>query len=214
MAELGRRFEPRGFQFVNAGVDGSLAWNVLQRLDQIIACRPDVVTLLIGTNDVNATFDERHEAFYRRRQRIPRQPTLHWYRECVDAILGRLRSETSARLAVLDLPPLGEDVASETNRRVEAYNAALREAAAAHEVPCLPLHDRLVTMLPPDHRPPPYTGSFAVLLKAAFSHVLLRRSLDEIARRNGLAVLTDHIHLTERSAEVVADLISDFLSSR
>jgi acyl-CoA thioesterase I len=211
VAELQRRSGPGGTRFVNAGVDGDLAWNVLQRLDRVVACRPDVVTLLVGTNDVLATLDARREAFYRRRKHIPRTPTLDWYRECVDAVLGRLRSETTARLAVLDLPPLGEDLSGETNRRVGAYDAALREVAAAHGVPVLPLHDRLVAMLPPGHRPPPFDGSSAVMLKATFAHLLLRRSLDEIGRRKGLAVLSDHVHLTERSAAVVSDLIGDFL---
>jgi lysophospholipase L1-like esterase len=214
VAELERRLGPAGFEFVNAGVNGNLAWNVLQRLDDVIARRPDMVTLLVGTNDVNATLFPRWEKAYRRQQHIPQTPTLDWYRECIDAILGRLRSETAARLAVLDLPPLGEDLASEANQRVDAYNAALREVTAAHEVPCLPLHDRLVKLLPPDHRPPPYTGSTAVLLKATFGHLLLRRSFTEIARRNGLSVLADHVHLTERGAEVIADLIAESLASR
>jgi lysophospholipase L1-like esterase len=214
VAELERRFESAGFEFVNAGVNGNLAWNVLQRLDAVIARRPDVVTIQIGTNDVNATLFPRWAKVYRRQQHIPQTPTREWFRECVGAVLGRLRSETSARVAVLDIPPLGEDVASEANRRVDGYNATLHEVAAEHGVACLPLHDRLVTLLPPGHRPPPYTGSTAVILKATFSHLLLRRSFDEIARRNGLAVLADHVHLTERSAGVVAELIGEFLSSR
>lgn len=211
VAELEKRFGPGGTRFVNAGVDGDLAWNVLQRLDGIVAHRPDVVTLQVGTNDVLAALDPRHAALARRRKRVPRTPTLDWYRECLDAVLGRLRAGTPARLAVLDLPPLGEDLASEANRRVDAHAAVLREVAAAHAVPVLPLHERLLAMLPPGHRPPPWTGGVAGLLQATFTHLLLRRSLDEIGRRNGLAMLSDHVHLTERSAAVVADLVGEFL---
>jgi lysophospholipase L1-like esterase len=212
--DLMRRLGPTGFQFVNAGVNGNLAWNVLSRLDEVIACRPDAVTLLIGTNDINATFSPRTEAGYRRRQHIGQTPTLGWYRECLDAILERLRLETDAQVAVLDLPPLGEDLNSEMNRRVDAYNAALREVADEHHVPSLPLHARLVKLIPNDHRPPPYTGSTAVIVKGALSHVVLRRSFDDIGRRNGLSILTDHIHLTERGAAVIADLIDEFLAAR
>jgi len=101
---LDARFTAEGYQFVNAGTDGNLAWNVMQRLDEVIACQPDVVMLLIGTNDVIGTIDQRWEAMYRRRQKIPRTPTLDWCQECVDAILTRLQSDTSARIALLDLP--------------------------------------------------------------------------------------------------------------
>ena len=49
-----------GYRFVNHGVDGDLAWNGLQRLDKVIAGQPDAVSILIGTNDVNATMSERN----------------------------------------------------------------------------------------------------------------------------------------------------------
>ena len=46
-----------GTRFINAGVNGQLAYNITQRLDEVVAQQPDVVTLLVGTNDVNAQFD-------------------------------------------------------------------------------------------------------------------------------------------------------------
>ena len=39
-------------QIVNDGIAGDLSWNALQRLDAAIQCEPEVVILLIGTNDV------------------------------------------------------------------------------------------------------------------------------------------------------------------
>lgn len=42
-------------------------------------------------------------------------------------------------------------------------------------------------------------------------HLLLRRSWDDIGRRNGLALLTDHIHLNDRAADILADLVNGFL---
>jgi lysophospholipase L1-like esterase len=83
---LQQRLAPGGYQFVNAGIDGGLAWNVLQRIDDIIRCQPDIVTLQAGTNDVNATYGVRQEKTYRRQQHIPHTPTLDWYVECVDGI--------------------------------------------------------------------------------------------------------------------------------
>lgn len=56
-------------------------------------------------------------------------PTLDWYTECVDGILTRLESQASARIAVLDIPMIGEDLTSDMNRRVDSYNQALRRAS-------------------------------------------------------------------------------------
>ena len=171
------------YEFVNAGINGNLAWNVLQRLDGIVACRPDAVTLLVGTNDVLGTLGPSWETTYRRQQHIRRTPTLAWYRESVGAILDRLRAETDARVAVLDLPPLGEDLDSETNGRVRAYNAALLEVAAAAGVPVLPLHERLVALLPAGHRPPPFAGRRDLMGSSLFRRLVLRAILGPDRRR-------------------------------
>jgi lysophospholipase L1-like esterase len=204
-------WEPRGHQFVNAGINGQLAYNVAQRLDAIIACRPDVVTLLVGTNDVNAGFDDEWQQRYRKQQHLPVAPTMAWYRKHIEMILTRLRDETDARIAVIEIPILGEDLSSRMNGLVDAYNAELHAAAAAHEIPCLPLNAELQAALPPDHRPAPYEGSVSLVAKAAMGHLLLRRSWDDIGRRNGLALLTDHIHLNDRAADILADLVGGFL---
>jgi len=37
--------------FINAGINGDLAWNLYQRIEDVIKCNPDIITILIGTND-------------------------------------------------------------------------------------------------------------------------------------------------------------------
>jgi lysophospholipase L1-like esterase len=209
---LQRRFAPGGYQFVNAGIDGALAWNVLQRIDAVIRCQPDIVTLQVGTNDVNATYNAFWARTYRRQQRIPQAPTLDWYTGCVDAILARLQSQTSARIALLDIPMIGEDLTSDLNSRVDAYNQALRRVADTHAVDCLPLHDRLASLLPGAHHPPPYTGRVGPMIRASLSHNWLHRSWDRISAANGLAVLTDQVHLNDRAAAAAAGLVADFIT--
>lgn len=209
---LKQRLQPEGYAFLNAGVNGNLAWNVLQRIDAIVACRPRIVTLLVGTNDVNATFSEAWTEMYRKEQGLEKTPDLDGYCESVAAILDRLRG-ASIRPVVLEIPMLGEDLSSTMNRRVDEYNAALRDICNEREVECLPLHERLAAMLPTDGTPPPYTGDRNLMARSIMTHLLLRRDWDDVSRRNGLTLLTDHIHLNNRAAAVVAELISDALTS-
>lgn len=213
VALLAQRLGPQGYEFVNAGVNSQLAWNVLQRLDEVIACDPDIVTVLIGSNDVLATISPAHEARYRRYQRLPRRPTIEWYRENVGRILERLETETRAQPVALELPPLGEDLDSALNRSVDRYNDVLLEECERRGVPCLPLHRRLVDLLPTEHRAPPGAGSTGPMAAAAARRLLLRQDWNAISAKRGLRLLTDHVHLNGTAAALVADLLTAALTS-
>ena len=203
-----------GVQFVNAGVSGDLSWNALQRLDATIQCKPSVVILLIGTNDVaTADNDSRAGRWVRRWKHIEHVPTPQWYVENVSAILRRLQTETSARIAVVEIPIMGEDLDGEMNRRVDDYNEALHRVAADFGVPCLPLHQRMVELLPSDHVPPPFSTSARPLLNSLYQHHVRRRTWDEAAASNGLVLLTDNTHLGERAGGIIVDLVADFVAT-
>ncbi len=56
------KLSDRGFIIVNAGVNSELAYNVLSRIDEIIRCKHDYVTILIGTNDANSSLSQENTA--------------------------------------------------------------------------------------------------------------------------------------------------------
>lgn len=208
---LEQQFVDKEIQFVNAGINGNLAWNVLQRLDDIIACQPDMVTLLVGTNDVNATFSPEWEENYRQQQGIPETPSIGWYQENIEAIIERLQTETSAKIAILSLPMLGEDLESESNQKIIQYNALLAEIVQQKNITYLPLHQQLSKLLSPESSPPPYNGEIDLMTRAMFQHHILRKSWDDISGQNGFDVLTDHIHLNDKAAKVIANLVASLL---
>lgn len=210
---LRERLERDGFAVVNGGINGNLAWNVLHRLDAVIACRPDAVVLLVGTNDVLGTLGPGWESMYRQQQHIPSTPAPDWFRATLAEILRRLAAETGARVAVLDLPPIGEDLGSATNDRVRAHNAIIREVAAEHGAALLPLHDGLVALLPPDHAPAPFDGTRRLMGAALVRRAVLRQPWGRISAANGLVLLTDGVHLNDRAAAVVADLVEGWLTT-
>jgi lysophospholipase L1-like esterase len=123
------------------------------------------------------------------------------------------RAETGARVAVLDLPPIGEDLGSATNDLVRRYNAVIREVAAERGIRVLPLHERLVALLPEDHAPAPFDGTRRLMGAALVRRAVLRQAWSQVSAANGLAVLTDGIHLNDRGAAVVADLIEAWLTA-
>jgi len=206
-----------GFQFINHGVNGDLAWNGLERLDRVIAERPDFVTILIGTNDVNATMSERNRLRYQAFNHLPTEPTLTWYECNLGTIVQRLKQETHARLALLSLAVIGEDLEHEANRKVALYNEAVRRVAQEEKTAYLPLHERMVAylrehaaerpQLPPrlEYRDGLHNTGNALALHAT------GLSWDEVSRRNGLLLTTDCLHLNSVGAGMIADLIEAWL---
>jgi acyl-CoA thioesterase-1 len=192
---LRERAEFRGHTFVNAGVNGNTSADLLGRIDtDVVACRPDAVTLLIGTNDV--------------RDGVP----LEQYRENLAAIVDRIRSRTQARIALMSLPPFGENLDAGINRRLAAYNGVIKDTAARARVDYLPLYERLAGLLRQGERPS-YDFGFGLAFRAGAEHYLLGRNWDEVARGNGLDLFVDHIHLSDRGGAVLTDLAAGWLSS-
>jgi lysophospholipase L1-like esterase len=208
---LRQKLSTEGYEFINAGINGDLGYNVLQRLDVVLECRPDTVILLIGTNDINATFSQKIAASYHKNKQIPVIPDLEWSGSNLEKIFEQLTAAKIKNLAVLSIPMLGENIDSEMNSRVEKYNEKLRDLAIKYQIEYLPLHERLMDELPKVVKPPIYQGQMGLIVKAVFRRWVLRQTWQSISKRYGFHFLTDHIHLNEKGAKIISDLIEQYL---
>ena len=53
--------------FLNEGINGDVVWQVHQRLEPILACKPNIVTIMIGSNDAMASFDKKSGERYKKK---------------------------------------------------------------------------------------------------------------------------------------------------
>ena len=113
---LAERMKGNDITVTGAGVNGDCSYNLLQRLDQIIAQRSDAVTVLIGSNDAWSTLSDANARKIVKRKNLPAAPTLSQYRENLAAIVARLRAKTDAQIALVSLPVLGQDLDSPAAR--------------------------------------------------------------------------------------------------
>lgn len=211
---LRKRIAPQGYAVVNAGVNSNLAWNVGKRLDAVIDCDPDIVTVLIGTNDANAALHETNARRLIQKWQLPRRPDHDWFRENLAHIITRLKKETRAQIALLSLPPIGEDLDHPACRRTIQYSRTIQELALAHRVAYLPLNEILLGYLSGRERTPrvSYTGDTRPLLYASlFQHHLLGVSYDRLSEKNGLLLLIDMLHPNTRCAAMTAKMVEDFI---
>lgn len=212
---LDQRMAEDGFQFINAGVAGDQAYNVLMRLDSVIDYQPDFVIILVGTNDVTATLGSTLARISRLTRRFPQPPSAEFYKYNMLRIINTLKERTSAKIALVSLPVLGEDLESMPNHLIKDYNAMLKDIADEKQVGYLPVYELQEEYLREVQRGNgrPYESGGMLSIKALARHYLLRQSFDEISRKHHFVLLTDGIHMNSRSATFIADEIEAFLRS-
>ncbi len=206
---LGERLDADKYDLVNAGINSQLSYNILQRLDEVIACEPDYVFVLIGTNDVNAVILEGNAEGYINGQNLPQPPSAAWYRENMTVIATKLKVETKAQIVLLSLPTVGELPDSHAYQLSAEYSAIVQEVAEDTAVSYLPLHETMDTYL----RQQPgirtgYSEDWLQLVNDGIRrHYLYRQSFNAIGQRNGFLLHTDPLHLNTTGATIIADLL-------
>jgi lysophospholipase L1-like esterase len=209
---LNQRMHKYSFHFVNAGVNGDLAYNVLMRLNTVVDKQPDFIIILVGTNDVIGALVPRLAKWYRRVKRLPQLPTEQWYRDNILKIVHYLKENTRAKIALASLPVLGENLTSTFNKTISAYNVHLKEIAIQEQVGYLPIHERQEEYLA---RTQPTGRDFEsggrLTRGLLIRHYLLRQSFDTISKKYGYVLVTDGIHMNSRGASFIIEEIESFL---
>ncbi|WP_399887736.1 SGNH/GDSL hydrolase family protein [Streptomyces sp. BBFR51] len=213
---LERRHPPGDMRIARFGANGDFAYNLSRRLDAVVADPPDVITVLIGTNDARASLADYPVERAMKRKQLPERPSAGWFQQCLGAVVERLRTETDATIGLVSLPVLGQELDGAAAQASLAYSRMIAEVATANEATYLPLHERQIEELrqagppPIPYREPTPAAGVGVLVQ----HAVLRRSLDTISRRRGLVLTTDHIHQNSRGAALVAEVIDNCLPTR
>lgn len=196
----------------NAGVNGDLAFNLAERLPSIVACAPDDVVVLIGTNDICG---EQTAEVAQRQQREKELPELasqaFFEREFTRVLLG-LKAATNARIIAVTPPLLGEDLRHPVHARLQKYAQCITETAAKHGASVIAFHEAMERALRASGhaaRPGFQPGFREVMWMALvpFQRYLAGMSYDRISHRRGLWGSADLIHLNERSGTILADLL-------
>ncbi|MEQ8352207.1 MAG: GDSL-type esterase/lipase family protein [Leptospiraceae bacterium] len=203
------------FEVINAGINSNLSHNVRRRMPELLNCNADVITILIGTNDVNSTLHPEFLENYQENMGIHGTPNLAQYRENVNQIVDEFQSRDGhTRIALISLPVIGENLDSEANTKIQKYSQALKEISNARGVVYLPLNEMLREYLEgratsENQCDEPHT----LIEESVAAHYLFGKDYNNISRSNGFFLVTDCLHLNETAGKILADLIVEFIES-
>lgn len=209
-----QRKNPNYF-FFNAGINGDLTFTLKKRWDEIIALQPDFVTILIGTNDINATLGEDEFKTYKDMGKLEKgeRPDIVHFKDNLYFLVGRLKKETSAKIALISLPLLTEDLNSIPNQKVDKYNKIIQEIAEGNDIAYLPLHEKQKNYLL-SHQSSTNVSSASknrLIYQSVVYHYLLKKDWNYISQKNGFQLLTDTIHQNDIAGKMIADLVEGWL---
>lgn len=197
------------YAYINFGVAGYEAYNVLNKLGKAIDAKPDFVVLLVGTNDVTSSLDPVLAIKTRKWKHIPHEPTLANYSNNITSIIRQLKQETKAAIALASLPLIGENLESVENKEVDQYNNVLKQIADHENICYIPVNERQKAFLIEKNGGigKDAMNTTKMAFQSLFRHYLLFESLDRISKRNGFLLLTDGIHQNTLGAQLIADEI-------
>ena len=202
--------------FLNEGINGNTAWQVIQRLDPILQCKPDLIILMIGTNDALGSFDINSGLRYKKNNELPEVPTFEKYKKHFNELIEKIGLQS--KIAICTLPPIGENVNSEVNKHVNLFNDYIKLIANQKNLSLLPVSDALWSDIQSRTYPlkleynPKVIPLFRRIFGGIFHHYIFKKSWNDISSAKGQWILFDQIHLNERGAEIVYKLAKDFIA--
>lgn len=200
---------------LNAGVNMQCISNVKQRIEEVIACKPSHVTVLVGTNDLKAQASAFEGWLYTVFGKIPNVGTLKTYERDLTEIRDRLLA-AGVRVALVSPPVLGEDINSAANQRAKAFAEAVQRTAANGGERCtyFPLFEQTCAELPKTGGAP-YDGVrfFYWLCLLCFDMHVFRRDLADVQRERKLGATLDLVHLGPKAANYLAAMTAAFVTT-
>ena len=208
--------------YLNAGMNGDLSWNVNQRIDEIIKCDPDLVFLLIGSNDAMGSLSKDAGEFYKKFKNLPLLPALGWYEKNYDQILQKLLKSTSAKIILITIPWVGEHENSKIISIIKEHNKVIKKLSLKYELKVLPFFDEMGKLILSKHQQnnstemiPVYTRKKNASLSVfgILKYYQLGFSWNEIGDKNNLSATFDFIHLNERSGILLEHLVQQSMKT-
>ncbi len=123
-------------RIINAGISGEKAEDMVKRFEKdVIARKPNIVTISVGINDVWHRLEQPHDP-----------KVLEAYRKNLDRMV-RMAQDAGARVFILSPTVIQEDPQSQGNQRLKMYIEAGQEVAREGKAEYVNLHEMFLRVV-------------------------------------------------------------------
>jgi lysophospholipase L1-like esterase len=204
------------YQIFNAGVNADLSYTLLNRLDDIIAVKPNHINILIGGNDIVAqTRPLTKNDNYIKFKKIDwgTQPSMESYEANLRQIIIRLQKETHASISLMSIAMIGEDLGHSVAQTVANYNQIVQKIVRETGVTYLPVYENQLAYLEKHQAKSaiPFDKTDDYIKRSAFLHILLGWDWDKITQSHKHLLSFDNLHFNSIGAGFIKDLLVNHL---
>lgn len=204
----------QNYIFVNEGINSRLVYNLLQVVDTVVALKPHYVFVWIGTNDLKGSLNDKEYQRYNDLWHLPQKPTKEWFEQNYQQLVTILKTKTNAKIVLISLPPLGENIDSLPFKLSIEYSAIIKDIAQKEKLGYIGFNEILTRdLIRQDKRNvAPYATGLWFMYSAILQHYLFGRDWDAISNSRGLTYMTDNIHINGKAGRILAAAIKEILT--
>ncbi len=208
---ISKKIGRKNYDYINAGMNSELAYNVLRRVESIIACEPDFITIMIGSNDAHREIELFNVQSSEKRLSLPKKASKEWFSDNLEEIVKELLQKTDAKIALCSIPPLGEDQSALAFKQTITFSKLIQGIAKEYKVQYLPVNEKMIEFLNQNPSEPKYGTNHRLVEEIAIKHFLLRKSFDTLSKEYNFSLFTDNLHLNSKGANIVSELVIEFI---
>ena len=148
-----------------------------------------------------------------REMKLPRRPDAEWYEENLRLIVQRLKKSTRAKIVLLSIPTIGEDIENFMFAVSKKYANISKKVAKDLDIDYLPLNEIMVEYSQKNEASPRFSPhAQRKLMVLALISNKFGVSYKKISKWIGFDLHMDFLHLNHKGASLVADLLFDYIN--
>jgi len=194
-------------EVINRGIDGDTTYNLLLRLDDdVIAQRPDLVSIMIGLNDFGSAYGEIvSRLYYRTIKKIPVAIDIPAFEAFYAGIIKRLQ-QAGIPVVLFTQTTIDEVPDTPAQALLDGYVHVVYRLAVQFHLPVVDVRAAFVTAMRSD----PRNGPKYHLLRVAQDEWNIQRgaaTYAQITQDRGFHLVVDGVHLSAAGARLVAQTV-------